>query len=111
MFCNQYDVIRRQWIKRCKMIFIIGFLLVIFISLSACSQSDLTEISDAEVQKQETIEGSEKEFQQGSSDKIEISMEDAILLGMEEASHYYDNLQLTEVHSCGFSHCYLNYHE
>lgn len=33
------------------------------------------------------------------SSKVEISMEDAISLGLEEASKYYDNLYLTEVHS------------
>ena len=33
------------------------------------------------------------------SDKIEISMEEAISMGMEEASKYYDDLRLTEVHS------------
>lgn len=33
------------------------------------------------------------------SSKVEISMEDAISLGLEEASKYYDNLHLTEVHS------------
>ena len=99
MFFNQYDTVRRQWFERCKLIFILGVLLVISISLSACSQLDLTEISDAEVQKQETVEESEKEFRQESYDKVEISMEEAILLGMEEASNYYDNLQLTEVHS------------
>jgi hypothetical protein len=32
-------------------------------------------------------------------DKQEISMEHAILLAMEEAGKYYDNLQLTEIHS------------
>lgn len=91
MSCKQCNIIRRRWSECYRIVLIMGVLLVLIISLSACSQSDTG------IEEQENIE--ENEPQVENHNKKEISMEDAILLGMKEASKYYDNLQLTEVHS------------
>lgn len=63
------------------------------ITLAACSQGKTTE----NLSEKSTI--SNKTEKAKTAHKVEISMEDAISIGKTEATKYYDNLLLTEVHS------------
>ncbi len=62
-------------------------------ALTACSRETATGLDTIENETMPQIKVEENDH------KIEISMEEAIAMGMETAAEYYDNLQLTEVHS------------
>ncbi len=66
------------------------------ITLTACSQGNSMDMETAEVSRESNDNESSKKSE---NNKIEISMEDAISVGMEEAAKYYNDLQLTEIHS------------
>ena len=66
------------------------------ITLTACSQGNSMDMETAEVSRESNDNESSKKSE---NNKIEISMEDAISVGMEEAATYYNDLQLTEIHS------------
>lgn len=87
---------------------IFASIVLVAVTLTACSQESPADDNYTEpiskndnnnyYEEHEEYEDEEK-IPEENSDKIEISMEEAISIGMEEASKYYDNLQLTEVHS------------
>lgn len=66
------------------------------ITLTACSQGNSMDMETSEVSKESNDNKSSKKSE---NNKIEISMEDAISVGREEAVKYYNDLQLTEIHS------------
>lgn len=80
-------------------------IVLITVTLTACSQESPVDdnytkpVSNNNSNNYHEEHKDEEKNPEENSDKIEISMEQAISIGMEEASKYYDNLQLTEVHS------------
>lgn len=75
---------------------VMAYVILSAITLTACSQVNSMDMETSEILKESNDnESSEKR----ENNKIEISMEDAIFVGREEAVKYYNNLQLTEIHS------------
>ena len=86
---------------------IIAGMVFVAVTLTACSQESpadddytkpISKNDNNDHEEPEEYEDTESILDE-NNDKIEISMEEAISMGMEEASKYYDNLRLTEVHS------------
>lgn len=73
----------RYW-KLLVMFFVLGMI------LSACSMKS---------SKENTVQESSQKATSKKEQKIEISLENAVNLAQKEASSYYKNLKLTEVHS------------
>ncbi|MDD3417360.1 MAG: hypothetical protein PHY47_25770 [Lachnospiraceae bacterium] len=81
---------------------VMAIFILVVVTLTSCSQKSSIEENATEVTSENDSNRSEENGMKISKDnveKIEISMEEAISIGMEEATKYYDNLQLTEVHS------------
>ena len=78
-----------------RVIVMAGVILAV-ITLTACSQGNSMDMETSEVSKENNDNESSKKSE---SNKVEISMEDAISVGREEAVKYYNDLQLTEIHS------------
>lgn len=70
-------------------------IVLLAMAMTACSQKNAIEKSDMII-TEETTDSVESESYER---KIELSMEEAIAIGTKEASKYYDQLLLTEVHS------------
>ncbi|MBD5545570.1 MAG: hypothetical protein HDR01_15340 [Lachnospiraceae bacterium] len=77
-----------------------GFILLA-ITLTACARESSVEENKEEIISEhiESVKEDGTENAESNENKIEMSMEEAVSIGMEEAAKYYDNLQLTEVHS------------
>lgn len=93
------DLLKRTYKTR-----VILSIVLFNVTLVACSSEYSTGQIRDENQVQEyteteqTIEPEDEESEE-LNEKVEISMEEAIEIGAKEADKYYDNLQLTEVHS------------
>ena len=75
---------------------VIAGVILAVITLTACSQVNSMGVEISEVAEESNDTESSKNSE---NNKIEISMEDAISMGREEAVKYYNDLQLTEIHS------------
>lgn len=101
--CKKRQTGRKMRINHVKMYskFVITFMFLIIITLSGCAKEKVSS-DDLVKDETETITSEVESSTLDTEENVvsaEVSMEEAISIGIEEASKYYDDLYLTEIHS------------